>query len=153
MSDSLFSPHWYRVSDLRPRLRDHVRVHRHLYRGRLTYVIQDEVLGRHHRFSDSAHYLIGLMDGERTLDKIWELASASLGDEVPTQDESIRLLGQLHGADLIQTDVSPDVLELFQRHRRRRRSPAGAAGGAAARAGARDGPRRRGSPSPCPPRR
>ena len=121
MSDAVFSPHWYRVADLRPRLRDHVRVHRHEYRGRRWYIVQNELLGRHHRFSDEAHQLIGLMDGKRSVGQIWELAAARLGDEVPTQDEAIRLLGQLHGADLIQSDVSPDVLELFQRHRRRRR--------------------------------
>jgi putative peptide zinc metalloprotease protein len=97
-------------------------VHRHQYRGRRWYIVQNELLGRHHRFSDDAYQVIGLMDGQRTVEQIWELAAARLGDEVPTQDETIRLLGQLHGADLIQSDVSPDVLELFKRHRRRRRA-------------------------------
>ena len=30
---SLFSSHWYRVADLRPCLRSHVQITRHLYRA------------------------------------------------------------------------------------------------------------------------
>ena len=37
------------------------------------------------------------------------LAGARLGEAAPTQDEIIQLLGQLHAADLLQSDVTPDV--------------------------------------------
>ena len=40
MSD-LHSPSWYRVAQLRPRLRGHARIHRHHYRGELWYVLED----------------------------------------------------------------------------------------------------------------
>ncbi|HET7197095.1 MAG TPA: hypothetical protein VFI86_00390, partial [Burkholderiales bacterium] len=40
------------------------------------------------------------------------------GERSPTQDQLIQLLGQLHGADLLQSDVSPDVAELFARGER-----------------------------------
>ena len=51
-----------------------------------------------------------------------------LGDDAPTQDEMIQLLGQLHAADLLMTDVSPDALELFDRGRREARARRGARG-------------------------
>jgi putative peptide zinc metalloprotease protein len=119
MSDSLFSASWYRVSDLRPQIRDHARFHRHSYRGDLWYVLQDESSGRCHRLTPSAYQIVGLMNGERTSQEIWQLANERLGDEGPTQDETIRLLGLLHFADVLRCDVPPDTEELFERQRRR----------------------------------
>ena len=121
MSESLFSASWYRVAALRPRLRTHAVVHRHHYRGRLWYVLQDRSSGRFHRFTPVAHWIIGLMDGRRTVAEIWDLACARLGDEAPTQDEVISLLSTLHRADVLQTDRPPDMAELHQRQGRQAR--------------------------------
>lgn len=121
MSVSMFSPSWYRVASLQPRLRSHAQIHRHHYRGQLWYVLQDTLAGRQHRFTPAAHYLISLMDGKRSLQAIWIMATEHLGDDAPTQDEVIRLLGQLHSSDLLVCDVSPDSLDLFQRFQRQER--------------------------------
>ncbi len=122
MVDSLFSESWYRVSELKPRLRSHAQIHHHTYRGRRWYVIQDHSTGQFHRFSEEAYYIIGLMDGRRTLREIWEAACASLGDDMPTQEEVIQLLSKLHQTDVLQTDMPPDIADLQQRHERGRRS-------------------------------
>jgi putative peptide zinc metalloprotease protein len=118
MSFDLLSPSWYRVAELRPRLRSHVRLHRHHYRGALWYVLEDRVSRRMHRFNPVAYYLIGLMDGRRSVQTIWDAAIHRFGDDAPTQDETIRLLGQLHSAEVLQTEVTPDVAELLRRVRR-----------------------------------
>jgi putative peptide zinc metalloprotease protein len=115
MTESLYSQSWYRVAGLKPRLRSHARVHRHDYRDEVWYVLEDSSSGRFHRFSAAANYLIGLMDGERTVQQIWDAAVARLGDDAPTQDETIRLLGQMHGADVLVCDLPPDSREIFQR--------------------------------------
>lgn len=115
MAGDLHSPSWYRVAELRPRLRSHVRIHRHHYRGELWYVLEDRVSRRMHRFNPVAHYAIGLMDGYRSVQEIWDAAIARFGDDAPTQDEMIRLLGQLHSADVLQSEVTPDVAELLRR--------------------------------------
>jgi putative peptide zinc metalloprotease protein len=65
--------------------------------------------------------VIGLMDGKRTVQELWDIAMRRLGDEAPTQDEMIHLLSQLHAADVLQCDVSPDALELLRRHERQQR--------------------------------
>jgi putative peptide zinc metalloprotease protein len=115
MSDPFFSQSWYRVAALRPRIRSHGQVHRHSYRGQTWYVLQDHASGRSHRFTPAAYAVIGAMDGQRTVQEIWELAGRQLGEDAPTQDEVIGLLSQLHTADLLQSDAVPDTLELFER--------------------------------------
>jgi putative peptide zinc metalloprotease protein len=118
MAESLFSSSWYRVADLKPRLRGHAQVHRHDYRDEVWYVLQDHLSGKFHRFSEGANQVIGLMDGQRTVDQIWQLAAEELGDDSPTQEDMIRLLAQLHAADVLQSEVPPDSVELFKRYRR-----------------------------------
>ena len=121
MSDPLFSASWYRVKDLAPRLRPHARVVRHRYRGETWYVLHDPASDRFLRFTPAANQVLALMDGRRSVNEIWKLATERLGDDAPTQDETIRLLGQLHAADVLQCDISPDAAELFDRWQKRER--------------------------------
>jgi putative peptide zinc metalloprotease protein len=72
---------------------------------RVWYVMEDRVAGKYHRFNS------GLAPGHqpdgrparhgRRLGRLTDL----LADDTPAQEEVIRLLGQLHGADLVQCDV------------------------------------------------
>jgi putative peptide zinc metalloprotease protein len=118
MSQSLFSPTWYRVAELTPQLRAHAQIHRQEYRGEIWYVLQDPTSERYHRFSPAAHFVIGLMDGRRTVQIIWDIALRKLGDDAISQDELIQLLSQLHAADVLQCDVPPDTQEMFRRRER-----------------------------------
>ena len=106
---------WYRVAALRPRLLGRARLHRQRFRGKVWYLLQDPANGRVHRFSPGARLLLAGMDGQRSVADLWAIVQGQLGENAPTQDEVIHLLGQLHAADLLQTDVSPDALELFDR--------------------------------------
>ena len=121
MSGSTTSQHWYRIAPLKPELREHVELHRHYYRGSRTYMLQDMSTGAFHRFGPEVYDVIGQMDGKRTLDEIWQASVEQLGDDAPTQDDVIRLFGQLHGADLLRCDVTPDSLEVFRRFSHQRR--------------------------------
>lgn len=118
MADSFYSASWYRVADLKPRLRSHVGLFRHVYRGDLWYVLQDAASGKSHRLTPAGYRFIGLMNGDRSVDQLWHLVSDSAGDEAPTQDEIIRLLGQLHAADALLCDTLPDSEEIFRRYRK-----------------------------------
>lgn len=118
----LHSSLWYRVAELRPQLVARVRLHRHRYRGEVWYLLQDPASGRTHRFAPGARLMIAAMDGQRTVQDLWRLAQQQLGDDAPTQDDVIQLLGQLHGADLLMTDVPPDALELFDRGQKEKKA-------------------------------
>ena len=118
MSESLYSSSWYRVAGIRPRLRNHAQIHRHVYRGGVWFVLQNHSTGKFHRFTPVANLIIGLMDGQRTLQEIWDIAVHRLGDEVPTQDEVVKLLSDLHRADVLLSDAPPDLHELQKRHRK-----------------------------------
>ncbi len=116
MSGSLFSDSWYRVAELKPRLRHHVEIQRRFYRGARWYVLQDHITGKFHRFSPDAYFVIQLMDGCRSVNDIWVLASQKLDNEhLPTQDDVIQLLSRLHNADVILGGIRPDSDELVQR--------------------------------------
>jgi putative peptide zinc metalloprotease protein len=116
MGEPFLSSSWYRVAGLRPKLRPHTQIHRHRYRGQAYYVLQDHASGRMHRFRPAAYLFIGRMDGTRTVDAIWSEVVEQLEDDAPTQDEIVQLLSQLHAADILQSDVTPDAGELFERY-------------------------------------
>ena len=121
MTDSMHSEYWYRVADLKPQLRRHVRLHRHYYRGRRCYLLQDESTGSFHRFSPEAYFLIGQLDGKRTVNELWEAAIEKLGDDAPGQEQALQLLGELHAADVLQCALPPDSIEVFQRYQHKQR--------------------------------
>jgi putative peptide zinc metalloprotease protein len=118
-----FSPAWYRVAALRPRLQPHVRLRRQHFRRRAWYVLEDMAAGKVHRFTAAAWCVIGRFDGTCAVEQAWQQAAAELGVAAPTQEDVVQLLAQLHAADLLQSAVPPDAAELFHRltsHRRRR---------------------------------
>jgi putative peptide zinc metalloprotease protein len=119
MTESVFSSSWYRVENVHPRLRNHTQIFRHVYRGTVWYVMQNHITGRFHRFTPVANLILGLMDGSRTLAEIWTIACERLGDEVPSQDEIIKLLADLHQADALQSDAPPDMREMHGRRKKK----------------------------------
>lgn len=116
------STSWYRVANLRPKLREHATVYRHRYRGVTWYVVHDHVAGRLHRLSASTFAIVEAMDGIRTVNQVWEDVGACLGSEAPSQDEVIQLLAQLSAADLVVTRVTADAAELSERAAKARRA-------------------------------
>ena len=120
MSESLFSSSWYRVADIKPRLRSHVKIHRHHYRDQLWYVLQDQASGRFHRFTPATYLVISFMTGQRTMQEIWDLACVELNEDAMTQDQLIQLLSQLHQSDVLHGDVLPDLAEVSRRGKSQR---------------------------------
>ncbi len=115
------SPHWYRIADIKPALRSHVRIHRQRHRGHRFYILQDAITGAFHRFSPQAWQLIGLMNGDNSMQVIWERACNINADTPPTQDELLHLLSQLHQFDVLRTDIPSDIIEMVERGQRQTR--------------------------------
>jgi len=65
--------------------------------------------------------MIGLMDGQRTLQEIWDRVDEQLDEEAPTQPEAIDLLARLHAADALQTEITTDTEEMFHRLQKQQR--------------------------------
>lgn len=110
---------WYRVAQLQPRLRSHVRVQRQKYRDQTWYLLIDAATGRQHRINPSAYQFIGRCDGRHTVQQVWDTLLAQLGDDALTQDEVVNVLTQLAEQELLQCETTPDVEELFRRHEER----------------------------------
>ena len=116
---ALYSNSWHRVSAAAAPALAHPHPAPHLS-GQVWYVMQDQSNGEFHRYTPEANLLISLMDGRRSVQQIWEIACAQLDDDAMPQDEVIRLMSQLHRADVLMTDRAPDVRDLVQRRRRQR---------------------------------
>src|SRR5436190_4931841 len=112
-----FSESWYRVVNLRARLRPSAQISRQYYRGERWYVVRDPAGNQYHRLSDAAYRLVGLLDGSRTVGEAWELVGGQLDDEAPTQPEVIQILSQLHAANLLESDITADSNVLLRRHK------------------------------------
>jgi putative peptide zinc metalloprotease protein len=121
-AEPFLSASWYRLARLRPALKQQATVRRHRFRGQVWYVVHDTASGRFNRFTPAAWQLLGLMDGRRTMDEVWAESLEQLGDDAPGQEEVIRLLSQLHAADLLHCEVNPDAAELFERFGKQERS-------------------------------
>ena len=121
MSEKLLNSHWYRIANTKLSLPKHVRVHQHNYRKTVWYVLRDEVTGKHHRFNQASYNFIRLIDGQNTVNDIWQRLNDELGDEAPTQDEVIRLLGTLHFASMLHADSTVDIQHLIDRRVKERK--------------------------------
>lgn len=119
VSGALLSPLWFRVAALRPALRANVQVQRQLHRDQRWYQLADGSTGRRHRLNEAAYRFVGRLDARNSVDQIWQALAVQYGDSVLTQDEAIRVLGQLNTAGLLQCELTPDIERLFRQQRRR----------------------------------
>lgn len=123
--NAIFSEHWYRVAHLHPRLRSHVKIDRHCYRGEIWHVLKDPISGRQHRMNQLGYGIVSRFDGRMSMQQIWDQAVVDAGDDAPTQPETVALLAKLHDSELIRTEATPDVAAMFdraeKRHSRERR--------------------------------
>jgi len=104
---TLFSSRWYRVAGLKPTLSPRLLIRRQRVRGETWYVLADPVRGRSLRLNAAAYGMAARLDGERTVQQLWDSLSPDGGDAA-TQDETIELLAQLREAALVQFDRPAD---------------------------------------------
>ncbi len=107
-----------------PRLRPHVQITRQHYRGRRWHVVHDPSSNNFYRLNPIAHEFVGLLDGKRTVESAWEISLTRHGDDAPTQQEAIQLIGQLYQANLLRVDATPEIDQLLQRGRERTKKKA-----------------------------
>jgi putative peptide zinc metalloprotease protein len=119
--ESLFSPLWHHVSELRPRLREGVRVQRQKYRDETWYLLVDEANGKQHRVNAPAYEFIGRFDGRSSVNALWSFLLEKFGDAAPGQDDVVRTLQRLAEGELLQLEGAADLPALFRRRAERSR--------------------------------
>ncbi len=120
-AESLLSATWFRVAQLHPQLGGHIQVRRQPSRDAHWYLFSDMTSGRQHRFNASAYQFAGRCNGRHSTDEIWETLLDEMGEQAPSQDEIIRLIGQLSELGMLQVEKFSDVETLFDRHEERTR--------------------------------
>lgn len=104
----LLSAQWFRVASLRPCLDEHATVRRQAVRGEVWQVLARADGSRSFRLDALAWSVVGLCDGRRTLQRIWDAAMVRWQDDAPTQDDVMDLMARLHREGLVSFDREPD---------------------------------------------
>ncbi len=119
-SQGTFSESWYRIAGHRVALRPHVIVRRQYFRGERYYVLHDPFSNQFFRIRPAAYEFIARLDIGRTVENVWHECIETNPEDAPGQEQIIRLLGQLHGANLLHSDIPPDTAKMFDRYEKRR---------------------------------
>ena len=112
---------WQHVARLRPRLRKHVRLFPQDYRGERWYVLHDESAGRFLRFNASAYELLGRLEGDLSVQEIFDLVNEERPDAPMTREEAMQLLAQLHAAEVLRDGLPVSAQEVFCRYQKAQR--------------------------------
>lgn len=123
LSNAAETEGWDRIADTRPRLRSQAMIYCHQYRGQSWYVLQDRASALFYRFSRRAYAFIQQLNGQRSIQAIFDGLCAAQASSAPSQQEIIQLLAQMNASDLLQYDQPLDTKELTERRRRHKRNP------------------------------
>ena len=115
-----FSESWYRLAGQRVALRPHVRVQRQIFRGERYHVLHDPFNNQFFRLRPEAYAFIARLRSDRTIEDVWKDCLETDPEGAPGQEDVLQLLAQLHAANLLQSNLSPDSAKLFERHTKRR---------------------------------
>jgi len=117
---SLFSAQWHRVRDVSPSMASDVEVTRHIYRGRVSYLLHRRSTTVSHRLDAISYELIDKLDGQTTVGQLWEQAVTQRDQDAPTQDELIALFHELYSAELIVLNKRIAAERMYERRQKLR---------------------------------
>lgn len=117
MPGATFSEVWYQIAQERVALLPSVVVTRQYYRGQLWFVLEDPNSMRFFRLSPQAFAFLQSLDGDLTVEQAWARMIEHQPALVPGQDEVVRLLSQLHVANLLLFRSQPQNEAIYQRSR------------------------------------
>ena len=117
---STYSESWFRIAQQRVSLRPHIKVSRQFFRGERWYVLQDPFNNQFFRVRPAAYEFLARLRPDRTIDAVWHECFEHDPETAPGQEEVIRLLAQLYGANLLHSTLAPDSARLFERFTKRK---------------------------------
>ena len=107
MSGGLRHPDWYLISDQKFRRRGALKLSYQTFRGENYVVISDTLTGQYLRLSQRAEVMWNKLDGQRTIQAIFDDLSNSPGTAT-TQHEVVDWVMQLVGGGLLLSDHDLD---------------------------------------------
>ena len=113
---STFSESWHRVAHSRLALLSSVAVHKQRFRGRDWYVMRDGFTQRFFRISPQAYAFVSRLNGEQTVDEVWQTCLREMPDQAPGQEEVMQVLSQLHQSNLLHFTTKADSQVIFDRY-------------------------------------
>lgn len=117
---STFHEQWFQVEGLSPSLRPDVRIRRQTYWGVPWYIVSEPDNNAHFRLAAEGYLFVSLLDGQRTVQEVWEICQDAGEGEALTQSEAMALLGRLHSAGLLALDMPADTDMLLRRKQENR---------------------------------
>jgi putative peptide zinc metalloprotease protein len=83
-------------------------------------VLHDPFNNQFFRLRPEAYAFVARLRQDRTVEEVWKDCLETDPEGAPGQEDVLRLLAQLHGANLLHSNLSPDSAKLFERHDKRR---------------------------------
>ena len=114
-SGRTFSDSWHRVATVRVCLRGSVAAHRQSFQGQGWVILHDRLSSDWYRVSPDAYHFLSRLDGQQTVEEVWEASISADPERALTQEEVVQLLGQLNLSNLLQYDAQPSDDSLFDR--------------------------------------
>jgi putative peptide zinc metalloprotease protein len=121
MSSAVFSDSWFRIAQARVALPASTRVERQQFGGQPWYVLHDSFTHRYFRITPQAYAFIATLTPERTVEQAWLEFIATRPDEAPGQEDVVRVLSQLHLANMLYFQELPDNQAIYRRGQSQRR--------------------------------
>jgi putative peptide zinc metalloprotease protein len=115
-----FSESWHRVAGVKAALRPTVASQRQKFRGDYWYVLHDSFNNQFFRLRPAAYDFIARLSADRTIEEVWLESLERDPENAPGQEEAIRLLTQLHYANLLFYDTPSDSEQFFERYQKRK---------------------------------
>ena len=120
MSTAVFSDSWFRVAEARVALASSARIQRQDFRGKTWYVLRDTYSHRYFRISPEVNAFISRLTPDRTVEEIWLEFVREHPQDAPGQEEVVRVLSQLHVANLLYFQDTPNSQAIFRRAEKQR---------------------------------
>jgi putative peptide zinc metalloprotease protein len=121
MSSAVFSDSWFRIAHARVALPSSTKVTRQHFGGELWYVLQDSYSHRYFRITPQAHAFVSRLTPALTVEQHWLAFVAEFPDQAPGQEDVVRVLSQLHVANMLYFQELPDNQAIYQRSQKQRR--------------------------------
>jgi putative peptide zinc metalloprotease protein len=115
-----FSESWHRVASVKASLRPTVQARRQKFRGEDWYVLQDAFNNQFFRLRPAAYEFVARLRPDKSIEEVWLESLERDPENAPGQEETIRLLTQLHYANLLFYDTPSDSEQFFDRYRQRK---------------------------------